>query len=173
MGGLTGRRPGLLEAPRPLAPGDDCAGFDCGEAVLDDWLVRHAPRSQRAGAARIYVACAERRVVAFYALAVGSVARALALGRVRRNMPDPVPIMLLARLAVDRRWQGRGLGASLLRDADARTVQAAEIAGIRALVVHAISQDAKRFYQYFGFREVSSEPLTRMTTLGDLRASLN
>lgn len=172
MGGVGARQARPVEPPRPLTPEHDCSGFACGEAALDEWLVRRAWRSQRAGSARTYVACAGVRVVGYYALAAGSVARALAPGRVRRGMPDPVPVMLLARLAVDRRWQGRGLGASLLRDAAARTVQAAEIAGIRALLVHAISEEASRFYRYFGFREATREPLALMVTLADLRAAL-
>ena len=111
-------------------------------------------------------------MVGYYALAVGSVTRDLAISRVKRNMPDPVPVMVLARLAVDFSWQGRGLGSGLLKDAVYRTLQAADIAGIRALMVHAISLDAKRFYQYFGFRALESQPMILMATLQDLAKSM-
>lgn len=104
-------------------------------------------------------------------LCVGSLARALTVGKVRRNMPEPVPVLLLARLAVDHQRQGQGLGYSMLQDAVARTLQAADIAAIRAMAVHAISQDAKRFYQYFGFQESTMEPMTLTATLGDLQSA--
>lgn len=164
--------PGTLTAPAPLTADHDTGSFDSGEAVLDAWLKRRALKNQREGASRTYVVCAEGRVVGYYALAVGAVAHRDAIGRVRRNMPDPVPVMILARLAVDRTFQGRGLGASLLRDAGLRTLQAADTAGIRALLVHAISEPAKRFYLYFGFKESPVDPMTLMATLNDLRTAL-
>lgn len=105
----------------------DCSGFESGEPSLDTWLKRSAIKT--IGAARTYAITVDRSVIGYYALAVGSVSRTAATGSVRRNMPDPVPVMLLARLAIDRRWQGRGLGAALLRDAALRTLQAADIAG--------------------------------------------
>ena len=120
------------------------------------------------GAARTYVVRSGEHVAGYFSLSVNSLARALAVGKVRRNMPDPIPDMLLARLAVDRRWQGHGLGSSMLQDAVARTLRAADIAGIRAMVVHAISQEAKRFYQYFGFQGSKTQPMTLMATLADL-----
>ena len=115
----------------------------------------------------------ENFVIGYYSLAVGSVTRSLSVSRVRRNMPDPIPVMLLARLAIDDSWQGRGLGRSLLRDAVLRAIQAADIVGIRALLVHAISDDAKRFYQYFGFQPSEIESMTLMATLADLRSVLD
>ena len=161
-----------LTAPEPIKTHHVTAGFDSGEAALDNWLVQRALRSHRDGAARTYVVCTDERIVGSFSLAAGAVMRELAPGKIRRNMPEPIPVMLLARLAVDRQAQGRGLGASLLRDAALRTLQAADIAGIRALVVHAISDDAKHFYKYFGFRESTKEPMTLMATLGDLNNSL-
>lgn len=160
-----------LRAPEPLSVQHQCVDFSCGEPALDEWLKRRALKSQREGAARTYAVCADTQVVGYFSLAAGSIARAQTTGKVRRNMPDPVPIMLLARLAVDQQWQGHGIGYSMLQDAALRTLQAAEIAGIRALAVHAISSDAKRFYQYFGFRESDSEPMTLMVTLRDLEAA--
>lgn len=167
-----GPRAGAIEAPRPLGPDCDCLGFDSGESALDTWLKRNALKSQSSGAARAYVITSGATVIGYYALAVGSVSRAEASGQVRRNMPDPVPVMLLARLAIDRRWQGRGLGAALLRDAVLRTLQAAEIAGIRALLVHAISTKAARFYRYFGFQPSSGCEMTLMATLPALVRAL-
>src|SRR4030067_956932 len=127
------------------------------EAVLLDrrYFVLDAEKHRRfmgaAGASRPFGVCAGGRVVGYYALATGAESLAAAPGRVRRNMPDPVPVMVLGRLAVDRTYQGRGIGRSLLRDAFLRTLQAAEIAGIRALLVHAVSEDARRLYHLHGF----------------------
>ena len=163
---------GSIEAPGPLGPDCDCSGFDSGQPALDTWLRHNARKSQSSGAARTYVITAGQAVIGYYALAVGSVSRAEATGTVRRNMPDPIPVMLLARLAMDRRWQGRGLGAALLRDAALRTLQAAEIAGIRAMLVHAISADAARFYRYFGFQPAPGSEMTLMVTLSALAAGL-
>ena len=108
----------------------------------------------------------------YYSLATGAVSGAEVPGRVRRNMPDPIPVMILGRLAVDAAWQGRRLGHSLLRDAILRTLAAADIAGIRALLVHAISPEAKRFYERYGFQECPEKPMTLVLLLRDVRASL-
>lgn len=170
--GQDGPATEALAPPRPLGAHCDCSGFDSGEPTLDTWLKRSALKSQTSGGARTYVITSEQAVIGYYALAVGSVTRAEATGPVRRNMPDPVPVMLLARLALDRRWQGRGLGAALLKDAALRTLQAAEIGGIRALLVHAISADAARFYRYFGFQPSPGNELTLMATLPALARSL-
>lgn len=161
-----------LRASEPLGAHHQCFTFSSGEAVLDEWLQQRALKSQRDGAARTYVACSNKKVVAYFSLAVGSLSHKQAIGKVRRNMPDPIPVMVLARLAVDQCWQGRGLGYSMLQDAAMRTLQAAEIVGIRAMVLHAISLKAKRFYQHFGFRESTSEPMTLMVTLRDLETAL-
>ena len=111
-------------------------------------------------------------MVGYYALANGGVAQAGATGRVRRNMPDPVPVMVLGRLAVDRAYQGRGIGRGLLRDAVVRTLQAAEIGGIRAILVHAISEDAKHFYESSGFAVSPVDPTTLMITVADAEKAL-
>jgi GNAT superfamily N-acetyltransferase len=169
---VEGPPSGAIEAPRPLGPDCDSSGFDSGQPALDTWLRRNALKSQSSGAARTYVITSGPAVIGYYALAVGSVARAEATGPVRRNMPDPVPVMLLARLAVDRRWQGQGLGAALLRDAVLRTLQAANLGGIRAMLVHAISTDAARFSRYFGFQPSPATEMTLMTTLSALEGAL-
>ena len=162
----------VLRAPEPLDPTHNCVGFRSGEAALDTWLRQRALKNQLTGATRSYVTCHHDRVVGYYSLVVGSASRRVASGTVGRNMPDPIPGMLLARLAVGIEWQERGLGASLLRDVVARTVQAAEIAGIRAMLVHALSEDAKRFYGHFGFQPAQSQPLTLMATLPGLTRAM-
>ena len=159
-------------APEHLTPEHDVAAFDSGVPALDDWLKRRALANEQAGASRTYVVCAGGRVVGYYALATGAVALAAATGRVRRNMPDPVPVMVLGRLAVDRAYQERGSGAGLLRDAILRTLQAAEFGGIRAILVHAISDDAKRFYERHGFVESPVDPMTLMITIADAKKAL-
>lgn len=118
------------------------------------------------------MACIDRRVVGYYALAVGAVAHAEAPGRIRRNMPDPIPVMVIGRLAVDQTVQGQSLGPALLRDAVLRTLQAAEIAGIRAILVHAISERAKRFYEKWGFVASPVEPMTLMITVAEARKAM-
>lgn len=142
---------GEVGAPERLRPDHEPSRFDSGTPVLDDWLRRRALRNQESGASRTYVICARGRVVGYYALAAGAVARGEATGRTRRKMPDPVPVMVIGRLAIDSAYQGKGLGSALLRDAVLRTLQAADIAGIRALLVHAISEEARGFYECRGF----------------------
>ena len=157
-----------LRAPEKLDAGHDLSAFDCGEPALDEWLRRRALQNEESGASRTYAICAgQRRVVGYYALAVGAVAHAGAPGRVRRNMPDPVPVMVLGRLAIDQAWQGRGLGPALLRDAVLRTLQAAGIAGIRAILVHAISDRARRFYESYGFVASPVDAMTLMVTVAE------
>src|ERR1700704_1661576 len=124
--------------PERLSAKRDLAEFDSGEPALDDWLRRRAEQNEASGASRTYVVCVGRKVVGYYTLAAGAIAHADAPGRIRRNMPDPVPVILLGRLAIDRAYHGQGLGTGLLRNAVLRTMQAAEIAGVRAILVHAI-----------------------------------
>jgi GNAT superfamily N-acetyltransferase len=162
-----------IGTPEHLTAAHDVSAFDSGVPDLDDWLRKRALANEETGASRTYVVCAGGRVVGFYALASGGVAQAQAPGRVRRNMPDPVPVMMLGRLAVDRAWQGHGLGRGLLRDAVLRTLQAAEIGGIRAILVHAISEDAKRFYERYGFRDSPVDPMTLMITVADAEKALS
>jgi GNAT superfamily N-acetyltransferase len=161
-----------ITAPEHLTAAHDVSAFDSGVPDLDEWLRKRALTNEETGASRTYVVCVGGRVVGYYALATGGVAQAKAPGRVRRNMPDPVPVMILARLAVDRSWQGRNLGSSLLRDAIVRIVQAAEIGGIRAILVDAISEDAKRFYEGHGFRASPVDPMILMITIADARKAL-
>lgn len=152
-----------IGAPEHLAPAHDVATFDSGVPLLDDWLKRRALANERAGASRTYVVAADGRVVGYYALATGAIAVAGAPGRVRRNMPDPVPVTAIGRLAVDRAYHGRGIGQGLLKDA---------VPGIRAVLVNATSEDAKRFYQRHGFMESPVAPLTLMITLADAELAI-
>jgi GNAT superfamily N-acetyltransferase len=161
-----------IGAPEHLTPHHDLEAFASGVPALDDWLRRHALANEQSGASRTYVVCAGGRVVGYYALAAGGVAHATAAGRVRRNMPDPIPVMVLGRLAVDQAYQSRGVGVGLLRDAILRTLQAADVAGISAILVHAISEDARRFYERHGFVASPIDPMTLMITIADARRAL-
>jgi GNAT superfamily N-acetyltransferase len=165
--------PACIErAPEKLRAEHDVSSFDCGEASLNDWLRRRALQNQESGASSTYVIVEKDQVVGYYSLAAGSVARETAPGRVRRNVPDPVPVVVLGRLAIDKRIQGAGLGRALLRDAILRTLQAAEIIGVRAILVHALSEPAKRFYEACGFTSSPINPLTLMITLSEAVAAL-
>jgi GNAT superfamily N-acetyltransferase len=161
-----------VTAPEHIDAHHDSTAFDCGQPELDDWLRRRAFGNEASGASRTYVICAEGRVVGYYALATGAIARVAATGRVRRQMPDPVPVMIIGRLAVDTRFQGRGLGRALLRDALLRTLHVAAHAGIRAVLLHATTAEAKRFYERAGFRESPIDPMTLMITIADVEKAL-
>ena len=161
-----------LSAPCPLTDGHQVADFASGVASLDDWLKRRARANQSSGASRSYVVCDGDRVVGYYALASGGITVQDVPGRFKRNMPDPIPVVVLARLAVDSAYQGRGLGRALFRDSAQRVVYAADAIGIRGVVVHAISEQAKAFYLALGFDPSPRDPTTLMVTLPDLRAAL-
>lgn len=161
------------EPVRKLAATDKTDAFDCGQTALDQYLQRFALVNQKADSAQTYVCCQQGVVVGFYSLAVGSVEPASAALRVLKGMArHPVPVMILARLAVDRQYQGCGLGRALLKDALLRTAQAAEIAGIRALLVHAKDDAAQRWYLNWEFEPSPSDPLHLFLLLKDLKALL-
>lgn len=160
-----------LSAPQPLAATHQIGEFACGEAALDEWLKRRALSNQLSGASRSFVVTDPvGRVYGYYAMAAGAVAHQAASSSVRRNMPDPVPVMVLARLAVDHQAQGIQLGAALLQDAVARSLVVAQNAGVRALLVHALHDRAKAFYQRYGFQESPQHPLTLMLRLNSAKA---
>jgi GNAT superfamily N-acetyltransferase len=157
-----------LSPPEPLADHHLLAPFDCGVASLDDWLKRRALANQVSGASRTFVVHEALRVVAYYAIASGGVAVAMATGRFRRNMPEPIPVAVLARLAVDRSCSGLGVGRALVRDGARRVMAAADIIGIRGMIVNAISEEARDFYLRVGFDASPVDPMTLMITLSDL-----
>ena len=163
------KRP-ALQAPTPLTDGHRLEGFRCTEPALERWLKQRARRNQQDGASRCYVVCAGEDVVGYYALAAGAVSHAQAPGHVRHNMPDPIPVVVLGRLAVHAEWTGQGIGAGLLKDAVLRALRLSQEMGIRALLCHAINEDAKRFYLHHGFVESPIEPLTVMLNLAKMPA---
>lgn len=157
-----------LTAPTLLTEHHVTEGFSCGIDSLDQWLKRRSLKNQIQGASRTYVLCDEARVVAYYALASGAVTTTQATGRFRRNMPDPIPVVVLGRLAVDQSLHGKGFGRSLVRDAGMRVIQAADAIGIRGLTVQALSDEAKAFYEMVGFEPSPLDSHLLMVTLADL-----
>jgi GNAT superfamily N-acetyltransferase len=158
-----------LSAPQPLGTHHRLTEFDCGEPSLDDWLRRRALTNHLSGASRTFVVTDLDGVVrGYYALAAGALAHEMATSAVRRNMPDPLPVMVLARLAVDRRAQGGRVGAALLQDAVLRSQGVARNAGVRALLVHALHERAWQFYAHYGFQASPVHPMTLMLRLSPL-----
>lgn len=156
-------------APCPLAKQHKLGNFSCGISSLDSWLKNKARRNENARASRTYVLCTDNdEVIGYYALAAGSILPNQATGKVRRNMPNPIPVMVLGRLAIDSRFQGQGLGDALLRDAISRILQAADIAGIKAIIVHAISPQAKEYYLARSFIESPTNPMTMILPLDSI-----
>ena len=158
-----------LTPPAPLSDAHDLGAFSSGVASLDDWLRRRARANQISGASRTYVVTDAGKVIGYYALASGGIAVAQSSGRFRRNMPDPVPVAVLGRLAVDQSWHGRGLGRAMFRDCALRVAQAADLIGVRGILVHAISEDARAFYHALGFDPSPTDPMTLMVTLKDIQ----
>ncbi|WP_155751881.1 GNAT family N-acetyltransferase [Scytonema sp. UIC 10036] len=169
---VAGEQNELMQAPQPIKPDHQLEDFESGNQELDDWLKKRSLKNEDNGASRTYVVTSGQKVIAYYCLASGSILNATAPGRVRRNMPDPIPVMTIGRLAVDRNWQGKGIGYALIRDAVLRTLQAATIAGIRAILVHAISEEAKQFYEKCGFMPSPVAPMTLMVTIADAKNAL-
>jgi GNAT superfamily N-acetyltransferase len=162
----------IISAPQPLADGHQLADFDSGEPGLDDWLKRRAAKNQANGSLRTYVVCEGQAVIGYYCLAAGAIGRAEAPSAIKRNRPDPIPVLVLGRLAIHKDHHQKGIGTALLRDAILRAIQAAEIAGITALLVHAISEQAKRFYRSRGFIESPIKPMTMCLMLATAEQSL-
>ncbi len=141
-----------LSGPKPLGPQHRLEGFDCGKPTLNDWLVRHARQAQASGSAKTFVVSEDDRVAGYFSLTVGQIDTLDAPERIRKAMGQyPIPVVILARLAVSLQDQGRGIGIGLLQDAIRRTLLIAEQAGIRAMLTHPIDEEAARFYTRFGF----------------------
>lgn len=161
------------EPVRKLTPTDMVDGFDCGQAALNQFLQRYALVNQKANSAQTYVCCQENVVVGFYSLAAGSVDPESAPSRVMKGLArHPVPVLILARLAVDQNHQGKGLGKALLKDALLRTAQAADIAGIRCLLVHAKDEAVGQWYEAWDFEPSPTDPYHLFLMLKDLKALL-
>lgn len=160
---------GELTAPSHLAANHVLDEFDCGMAPLNDWLKRQARRNELSGASRSYVVCVGSRVVGYYCLSAGAIDRAESPKSMQRNMPDPIPVLVLGRLAVDSAFHNQGIGTSLLRDAVFRSLRAAEHVGVKAMLVHAISDEAKQFYLARGFSESPITPMTLCLLLDTAR----
>ena len=155
-----------LQSPALLTQDHQVHAFDCGEAVLDEWLKRRALANNISGASRTFVVADDHlEVMGYYALAAGAVTHQESNRAIRQNMPDPIPVMVLARLAVDIRAQGMKLGAALLRDALQRCIQVSQNAGVRALLVHALNDKARQFYEHYGFKATPSHPMTLMLSI--------
>jgi GNAT superfamily N-acetyltransferase len=146
----------------------DAADFDCGQPSLNDWLRKRALANQTNGASRTYAACKGGRVIGYHALAASSLSPHEATGRIRRNMPDPIPVIVLGRLAVDMNSKGKGLGRTLMADAIERASRAASVIGVRAIIVHALSDEAKAFYRAIGFDPSPISPMLLMIAMSDI-----
>ena len=160
-------------APVLLTEEHNCGDFDCGHALLNDWLRRHALQNQRANAAKTFVVCQGRQGIGYYSLAVGAVDHFAVSARVRKGLArHPIPVMVLARLAVDLRYQGKKIGRCLLRDAILRTLQAADIAGICAIFVNAKDERVRGFYERFGFEPSPIHSLQLMLLIKDCQKTI-
>jgi len=160
-----------LAPPAPIGPHHDLGAFASGHAALDDWLRGRALRAE-GRTARTYVVCAGEVVVGYYALATASALRVAVPGPLRRNAPDPVPLIVIGRLAVDARFQGRGIGAGLLRDALRRALAVSGTVGARAVVVHAIDAAAASFYRRYGFLPMPDSPQTLFLPIETIASAL-
>jgi GNAT superfamily N-acetyltransferase len=161
-----------LTPPAPITSVHELADFDSGELSLDEWLKKRALKNHATGASRCFVLCAGASVIGYYSLSAGAIRHEAAPKAMRRNMPDPLPVILLGRLAVDRRYHNQGLGQSLLRDAMLRAVNVAGHAGVFAILMHTISDQARRFYLSRGFIESPLQPMTLLMTLETVRSIL-
>ncbi|WP_159567279.1 GNAT family N-acetyltransferase [Budvicia diplopodorum] len=163
----------MISAPDPLHAGHNLSSFCCGVDSMDNWLKQRAMRNQVTGASRTFVCCdGNSGVLTYYSLASSAVTTITAPGRFRRNMPDPIPVVVLGRLAVDTSLHGQGIGRALVRDAGLRVIQVAETIGIRGMLVHALSDEAREFYLRVGFEPSPMDPMMLMVTLEDLVGSV-
>ena len=147
------------------------ADFDCGEISLNDWLKQRALKNDLTDASRTYVVCYENKVVAYYSLHLGSIQQSDAVRKIKRNMPNPIPAIVLGRLAVDINHQGRGLARALIKDMFLRAIKVAEIAGTKAVLVKALNENVAIFYQSFGFVRSKTDPLLLMKSISEVRTS--
>ena len=163
-----------ISAPEPLNKDHDITTFDCGKPVLNQWLRKRALRNQVEGASRTYVVSDvvsnkdNRKVVGYYCIGAGSVSADISTGKIKRNMPDPVPVILLGRLAVDKDYANQGIGKGLMKDCYLRVVSIAEQVGVRALLVHALDDESRQYYLDLGFTESAIQARTLMVRVKDI-----
>lgn len=162
-----------LSIPLPISVDHELIDFDSGEPSLDEWLKKRALKNQSSGASRCFVLCSGKKVIGYYSLSAGAISHGSAPKTMRRNMPDPLPVLLLGRLAIDKNYHNKGLGSALLRDAMIRAVSVAGDAGVFAILVHALSEQAKRYYLSRGFIESPLQPMTLIMTLETVRTILS
>ena len=162
----------MLCAPQPLSDQHQLADFESGEPSLDDWLKRRAAKNQANGSSRTYVVCEGEAVIGYYCLAAGAIGHAEAPSALKRNRPDPIPVLVLGRLAIHKDHHQKGIGTALLGDAIRRAIQAADIAGVTALLVQAVSEQARRFYLSRGFVESPIQAMTLCLMLATVRQAL-
>ena len=161
-----------INAPCPITATHNTTSFNCGNNTLNEWLQQRSIKNENSSASRTFVVCEDNTVIGYYSLAVGAVARDESSGKIRRNMPEPIPVMVLGRLAVDSNWQGKHIGVGMLKDAIQRTIIVAQQAGVRAILVHAISNEAKSFYQHWGFHKSPTNDMTLMISLNEAKRAL-
>jgi len=157
--------------PRRILTTDLVEDFDCGESSLNDWLKNRALKNDLTDASRTYVVCIENTIVAYYSLHLGSIYHSDAVRKIKRNMPDPIPVLVLGRLAVDRLHQGKGLAKGLIKDMFLRAIQVSDLAGTKAVLVRALNEKVINFYQNFGFVRSKTDPLLLMKAIAEVRAS--
>lgn len=157
-----------INKPTPILEEHNTNVFCSGNDLLDDWLKFKALSNEKKRASRCFVITKNNTIIGYYAIAAGSIAHKEATGKIRRNMPDPIPIMILGRLAIDKNYQHMGLGTALLKDVLLRSLQAADIIGIKAILVHAIDQNAIHFYQERGFRSSPIDEKILMLSLEEI-----
>lgn len=162
-----------LSPPAPISDEHEFIHFESGELSLDEWLKKRALKNQISGASRCFVLCDRKKVIGYYCLSAGAISHESTPKTLRRNMPDPLPVLLLGRLAIDKNYHNQGLGSALLRDAMLRTISVANDAGIFAILVHALSEQAKRFYLSRGFVASPLQQMTLMMTLETIRSILS
>ena len=164
---------GMYTAPVLLSSQHNLENFDCGEDSLNNWLKRKALKNQSSGASRTFTICNDNDVIGYYCLSAGAIAHENTPKKLRRNMPDPLPALVLGRLAIDHRYHNKGLGTALLRDALFRSINISSDAGIFLILVHALSNEARQFYISRGFIESPMQPMTLMMTMKTIILILN
>lgn len=160
-------------SPQRISPEHIVEHFDCGELSLNDWLKKRALKNDLGDASRTYVVCYDSTVVAYYSLHLGCSQHSQAVRKIKRNMPDPIPAIVLGRLAVDINHQGKGLARALIKDIFLRAIQVSDLAGTKVVLVKALNENVTSFYQSFGFVQSKTDPLLLMKAISEVRASFD